>query len=662
MQNSKGNLQPRQQQIEKQIEFDQYKIFNEIKNAQHVEINQYQTIMAVLASNLKLSIYDAITRNQLTEINIQDYVKIENSIKQSAYYKCGDVIMRFLKNSNYLGVYLKNYGDFLIIRISEPKNTKPIYRLQLQEKLSFIEMDPFSKNFFIFGQKSIEYGNIKTLKNVFIEEGQSIEVQIVNSNDNLEEDFQSDQTESEDGDTKFPKSVSSQMHYNKNRLNAEDSVKEDDNQVDGQLEQGSKIDMVGIKNSKANNMNQQQKIKQRGGQDMEQESEEDYFQQQENEDNEGEDEDKSENADEEDEEEMEDIHNLYGQIIPEEENIVEGNRKISKKGNLSTNNNNRNNLNYKKSSNRGNQQFKSKANDRNNLTLQSGTNISINNSTHNNNNNDRINGEVETKLLDSNSYAVFLKQRCSKTKKTILGFVNRQIVIYEIKLSEEKEVSFSLLNRLELNELHEYDMQFVQMCTNIQNDKFALVLDKKFMHLFDINSEKQICTYPEEYLSQDQTKRYMNPMFWRDPFDKEKPEYFVYLDNTHLNCSLCFLNLKTSKRQIVILQADKPRNFVQNMRWEGCVGVIGEGGSIFILECPRQYYWENFSYRFKGLEKNQQYIEREDEFDFKDEENEKKPLTGDEFDNLKTHYADFIYPLQHKIFKDAIFDERDDND
>lgn len=78
------------------------------------------------------------------------------------------------------------------------------------------------------------------------------------------------------------------------------------------------------------------------------------------------------------------------------------------------------------------------------------------------------------------------------------------------------------------------------------------------------------------------------------------------------------MSLRTAKRQIVILEADKPRNVFQNVRWEGCIGVVGEGGGLFVLETPRQYYWENFSYRFKGLEKNSQYIEREDEFDVKD--------------------------------------------
>lgn len=37
--------------------------------------------------------------------------------------------MRFLKNSNYLGVYLKNYGDLIVIKISDPDNTKAVYRI-----------------------------------------------------------------------------------------------------------------------------------------------------------------------------------------------------------------------------------------------------------------------------------------------------------------------------------------------------------------------------------------------------------------------------------------------------------------------------------------------------------------------------------------------------
>lgn len=76
---------------------------------------------------------------------------------------------------------------------------------------------------------------------------------------------------------------------------------------------------------------------------------------------------------------------------------------------------------------------------------------------------------------------------------------------------------------------------------------------------------------------------------------------------------------------------------------------------MFTLQCPQPHYWENFSYRFKGLEKNSQYLEREDEFDSTPEkEQTRPPLTADEFDHFKTHHADFIFPEQSKLLKHAM--------
>lgn len=86
-------------------------------------------------------------------------------------------MMRFFKNTNFLGVYIKNTGEFLVLKIGG-NPVKEIKKLQLQDKLTFIEMDPFSKNTFIFGARGIEMGNIKTQRVLCIEQGSNVEVKI----------------------------------------------------------------------------------------------------------------------------------------------------------------------------------------------------------------------------------------------------------------------------------------------------------------------------------------------------------------------------------------------------------------------------------------------------------------------------------------------------
>lgn len=46
-------------------------------------------------------------------------------------------------------------------------------------------------------------------------------------------------------------------------------------------------------------------------------------------------------------------------------------------------------------------------------------------------------------------------------------------------------------------------------------------------------------------------------------------------------------------------------------------------------------------------------MEKEDEFDVNEESNKIRTLTLNEFDNLKTNYADFIYPASNKMLIDG---------
>jgi len=64
-------------------------------------------------------------------MNLQEFIKIDNSVKQSALGKSGDVLMRFLKNTNFLSVYLKNSGDFLVLKIGGSSGARVVQRMQL---------------------------------------------------------------------------------------------------------------------------------------------------------------------------------------------------------------------------------------------------------------------------------------------------------------------------------------------------------------------------------------------------------------------------------------------------------------------------------------------------------------------------------------------------
>lgn len=124
--------------------------------------------MAVLVGNLRVAIYDVMTRNPIVEINLQHYIKVENhSAKSSSAFKYGDTLIRFLKNSNKLAIYMRNGGDFLILDLSDidaSDNAKLLHRMTLPEKLSFLEMDPCSNDLFICGVKSLELGSLKENK------------------------------------------------------------------------------------------------------------------------------------------------------------------------------------------------------------------------------------------------------------------------------------------------------------------------------------------------------------------------------------------------------------------------------------------------------------------------------------------------------------------
>ena len=57
-----------------------------------------------------------------------------------------------------------------------------------------------------------------------------------------------------------------------------------------------------------------------------------------------------------------------------------------------------------------------------------------------------------------------------------------------------------MINKLELPELHMYDMSVLQLSLNLQNDKFALAIDRKFLHLFSLDSTYHIATFSEDYI------------------------------------------------------------------------------------------------------------------------------------------------------------------
>lgn len=96
--------------------------------------------------------------------------------------KNGDVFLRFLRDSNYLAVYLRPSGDLFILKLvlndeEVVSAAKLVHRrLTLPERLGFLEMDPYSTSRFICGRKGIDMGHTKTGKVNVLVEPQLVEV------------------------------------------------------------------------------------------------------------------------------------------------------------------------------------------------------------------------------------------------------------------------------------------------------------------------------------------------------------------------------------------------------------------------------------------------------------------------------------------------------
>lgn len=76
------------------------------------------------------------------------------------------------------------------------------------------------------------------------------------------------------------------------------------------------------------------------------------------------------------------------------------------------------------------------------------------------------------------------------------------------------------------------------------------------------------------------------------------------------------MNLRTRQTQIEVMSQCTPKNVIINPRWEGSFSVLTDSW-ILNYNLQHSQYWVNYGFKFTGLEQNEEYVEREDEFDKK---------------------------------------------
>lgn len=51
-----------------------------------------------------------------------------------------------------------------------------------------------------------------------------------------------------------------------------------------------------------------------------------------------------------------------------------------------------------------------------------------------------------------------------------------------------------------------------------------------------------------------------------------------------------------------------------NPRWTSSI-IFRSKESFYDFQVKRNYYWVNYAYKFEGLERNEEYLEKDEEFD-----------------------------------------------